>query len=331
MEIERRRSPRLPQSGLLLIEAPTLSQGFWWPSTLVDISDGGLALRLPADGPELSAGIPVHLSLVIRDRVNFDRVPAILVRQQGEVCAVQFARWADEDRKRLSNVLRELAVLRKRGSDRRRHRRNPVRGVRGSFPLLYGLEVLNMSATGLAVECQRPLEVGSAYPLALPANLEGVELHADVRWCRLARVERSGDVLLPVFRCGLDFGGSLDERSRELLALLRNRSSNGSERRLSGRFEVTLDEPATLTMLHGFSVLVLSLSGMLIETAQPVDSGWFLDLELVAGDRTLPVVGRVADIEPTGRGEGCRAGIAFEGLDPGTRRALEEVAASFLA
>ncbi len=337
MKKERRRSPRRPYRGFLLIEAPTLSRGFWWPATLIDISGSGLALQLPADRPDLSAGVPIHLSLVFRDRIRFERVPAILVRQQGDVCAVEFARWEDADRNRLSNVLRELdrqpgpRVAGGSAADRRRHRRKSVRGLRGSFPLRYEVEVLNMSASGLAIECRRPLEVGSAYQLVLPASRKTFEVRADVRWHRLARVERSGSGLLAVFRSGLDFANSLDEKSRQRLTLLKRRERADGERRLSKRFKVGLAGPATVTMRQSFSVLVLSLSGMLIETARPVDSGSLLDLKLVAGDRTLPVVGRVANVEPAGRGEGCQAGIAFDFLDQGTRRALENVTKSFFA
>ncbi len=203
--------------------------------------------------------------------------------------------------------------------------------MRGSFPLRYEIKILNMSATGLAIECQRPLEVGSAYHLVLPANRKTFEVRADVRWHRLARVERSGGGLLAVFRSGLDFADSLDQQSRERLTLLKRRERAEGERRLARRYKVGLAGPATVRMPQSFSVLVLSLSGMLIETARPVDLGSLLDLKLVAGNRTLPVVGRVANVEPAGRGKGCRTGIAFDFLDQGTRRALENVTESFLA
>ncbi len=334
MRNERRRIPRHRHSGFLLFEAPTVSGGFWWPATLVDISERGLALQLPADRPNLSAGVPVYLSLVFRDRIRFDRIPAILVRQQSDVCAVEFARWSDSDRQRLSNVLRELDERRDPRhpdgsvSDRRRHRRNPVRGVRGSFPRKYGIEVLDMSASGLGVESLRAMEVGNKYRIALPASLKTFELRAAVRWCRLVRVERSGDALLSVFRSGMTFGGG---NGGNLPAHHQDREGTGGDRRLARRFAIGLVGPATVTMAQSFSVDVLSLSGMLIQSVQPVDSGSLLNLELVAADRTLPVVGRVITTEPIGRGEGWRAGIAFQDLDQRARRALEEVTLSFLA
>ena len=69
-------------------------------------------------------------------------------------------------------------------SRQRRHPRYQVRDVRGSFPLQFEVEVLNMSLTGLAVECPRPLEIGREYEFILQTGDDGVELNADVQWCR---------------------------------------------------------------------------------------------------------------------------------------------------
>ena len=48
--------------------------------------------------------------------------------------------------------------------------------MRGRFPMHFEVEVLNMSLTGLAVECQRPLEIGKQYEFMLLTGAERVEL-----------------------------------------------------------------------------------------------------------------------------------------------------------
>ena len=63
----------------------------------------------------------------------------------------------------------------------RRYPRYQVRDVRGRFPLRIEVEVLNMSLTGLAVECRRPLEIGREYEFTLQEGAESVELEARCR------------------------------------------------------------------------------------------------------------------------------------------------------
>lgn len=104
--VERRRTPRRAGSGaFLLFEVPTFSRDFCWPGTLVDINGNGLAMKLPPERLELDAGVPVYLSLLFNDRIRFDRVPAVFVRREGDLGAVEFELWPEEDRRRLLDLL----------------------------------------------------------------------------------------------------------------------------------------------------------------------------------------------------------------------------------
>jgi len=217
---------------------------------------------------------------------------------------------------------------------RRRHPRHQVHDVRGTFPLQFEVAVLNMSLTGLAVESRRPLEVGREYELTLQTGREEVHLKAEVQWDHLVRTERSGSEVFPVYQSGLDFRSVLDDKAQELLAFLQQNITIDADRRIFGRFRVILEGPTSVTEYHDFSVHVISLSGMLIETRELVDVGSALDMELHAGHRRLEMVGRVANRQLIRKfpEEGvCRAGIAFEGLDKKTGRALKKVITDFLA
>lgn len=217
-------------------------------------------------------------------------------------------------------------------SERRRHHRFQVRDVRGKFPLHFEVEVLNMSLTGLAVECRRPLEIGKEYEFTLEEGAERVTLKANVEWCHLVRTEPSGEDVVPVFQSGLDFHSALDDRAQELLLFLQHHMVVDAERRIFGRFQLTLEGPAKVTECHDFVAQVISFSGMLIETDLLLEVGSSLDIELHAGDREFQIPGRVAHsqllTEP--KEKVCRAGIAFGGLDEETARALEEVTRDFL-
>ncbi len=148
------------------------------------------------------------------------------------------------------------------------------------------------------------------------------------------RTEWSDGESVPVYQSGLDFRSALDEKSQELLTFLQHHIVIDAERRIFGRFKVTLEAPAKVTEHHDFVAQVISFSGMLIETDLLLEAGSTLDIELRAGQREFRLAGRVANSEllteaPEERA--CRAGIAFEGFDEESRRGLEEVAQDFLA
>ncbi len=198
----------------------------------------------------------------------------------------------------------------------------------------FEVEVFNMSLTGLAVECQGPLEIGREYEITLQPGDEGLELRSDVRWCDLVRTERSNSEVIPVYRSGLDFRNALEEKALEVLTFLQHHRVIDAERHINGRFKVILEGPTKVTEYHDFVVPLISFSGMLIETKLLLDVGSTLDMELRAGHRSLQMAGRVANrqlIREVSEEGVCRAGIAFEGLDRETGRALEEVTRDFLA
>ena len=97
LEIERRLSPRRSGNGIIvLFEVPSFSRDFCWPGRLVDISRLGLAMRLLPE-LRLAVGTTMRLSMVFEDRIGFDGIPSVLVRQRGDLSAVRFDRWSRGD------------------------------------------------------------------------------------------------------------------------------------------------------------------------------------------------------------------------------------------
>ena len=72
---------------------------------LVDINGDGLAMKLPAELLEVKVGVPIHLSMLFNDHVCLDRVSATFVRRKGDVGAVQFQQWPENDRLKLLDLL----------------------------------------------------------------------------------------------------------------------------------------------------------------------------------------------------------------------------------
>ncbi len=102
---ERRRSRRREDYGAFVaIEAPTVSEDLCWSGTLMDVNGDGMALTLP---PEIRPGVEVQLTLRLDDNTRLNRVPAVVVRQEGGVGAVEFGEWSEEDRLKLLSFLLE--------------------------------------------------------------------------------------------------------------------------------------------------------------------------------------------------------------------------------
>ena len=167
--------------------------------------------------------------------------------------------------------------------------------MRGRFPLHFEVKVLNMSLTGLAVECDRPLELGKEYEFTLGEAAGGVTLKAYVDWCHLVRTKPWGNEVVPVFQSGLDFRSALSHEAKRFLAFLQRHLVIEADRRIFGRFELLLERPTKVTERHDFQVQVISFSGMMIATDLLLGVGSTLDMRLRAGRREFRVSGRVAN------------------------------------
>ncbi len=102
---ERRRSRRREAYGTFVaIEAPAVSEDACWSGTLMDINGDGMALSMPG---ELKPGIEVFLTLGLGQHAHLERVPAVIVRVEDGVGAVEFKKWPEEERLKLLSFLLE--------------------------------------------------------------------------------------------------------------------------------------------------------------------------------------------------------------------------------
>jgi hypothetical protein len=87
--------------------------------------------------------------------------------------------------------------------ERRGHPRRTIQGVHVHNGVVSG-ELLNFSASGLAIETTQSLRVGALYTFRLGRPWMSFRVTGSVRWSRLARTRRvrSGEVT-PIFVAGL--------------------------------------------------------------------------------------------------------------------------------
>lgn len=102
---ERRRSRRREAYGTFVaIEAPSVSKDACWSGTLMDINGDGMALTMPK---EIKPKAEVFLTLGLDQHTHLERVPAVVVRVEKGVGAVEFKKWPEEERLKLLGFLLE--------------------------------------------------------------------------------------------------------------------------------------------------------------------------------------------------------------------------------
>ena len=100
---ERRRSRRRGLPGLFVaLEAATDSE-LCWAGNAIDVNGDGLGLALP---PEVQEDSEVLLTFHL-DGVDYQRVPAVVLRRDEGIGAVRFTEWPDGLRLALVTYLLE--------------------------------------------------------------------------------------------------------------------------------------------------------------------------------------------------------------------------------
>lgn len=122
-----------------------------------------------------------------------------------------------------------------RQRERRLRRRHALEDVRGSLLFSYECRILNLSATGMAVETSAPLAPGRTYTLKVAHEGRQIPLAGTVAWCRLEGTRRNdaGDSL-PLYAAGIELGAEVSSQALELRPLLERQGVVQLERRLAG-------------------------------------------------------------------------------------------------
>lgn len=201
--------------------------------------------------------------------------------------------------------------------ERRRWPRFTVENIHGRLVAESEVEIVNMSISGAAIKVERRLTMGGLYNLKLDRDGTVLTLKTEVVWSVLTefRKDEDGDEV-PVYSAGLRFMDVLTPRINELLSFI-DEHKIIDEKRLGGlRLHIDAPGKAALDYPEGYQVLVLSRTGMLIETDHgvAVDGVCPMEVKLPEGaplrfsGRVVTLKERVDDLRP-------RREIGIEFLD----------------
>jgi hypothetical protein len=212
--------------------------------------------------------------------------------------------------------------------ERRLRRRHGLEDVRGSLLFSYQCRVLNLSASGLAVESATPLAPGRSYTLKVEHDGRQIPLAGTVAWCRLqgTRKNQEGDSV-PIYAAGIELGEDAQARGLEVLPLLEERGVIQLERRLSGHL-VPRGEggegaaPATVVVRR------LSRSGLVVDAPFSPEPGDVLDLWIGLEEGGLALTGRVRNVRRASPRDGqpwSELTVEYADVSPEDRRRLDRL------
>lgn len=201
--------------------------------------------------------------------------------------------------------------------ERRRWPRFTVENIHGRLIAESDVDIQNMSISGAAVKVERRLTMGGQYNLKLERDGGVLTVRSEVVWSVLTEFRKSeqGEEV-PVYSAGLKFLDVLTPRIGELLSFI-DEHKIIDEKRLGGlRMHIDAPGKAALDYPEGYKVLVLSRTGMLIETdhGMAVDGVCPMEVTLPDGD-VLRFSGRVVTVKDGADEQRPRREIGIEFIE----------------
>jgi hypothetical protein len=185
----------------------------------------------------------------------------------------------------------------KQNNESRRHKRYAVDGIHGNVLYPADLEVLNISIEGAAIETTKRLDLNREYVLKIKHKDVVLNLRGRVIWALLTYREKKGsENIIPVYRAGVRFTDTLNEKTKLLLNFIEENKIRTLEKRLVGvRFKIAVPQNSRIDYPYKYEVKKMSLSGMLVETEYPLDLNNNYDIELFLDTNLLNIVGRIVN------------------------------------
>jgi hypothetical protein len=212
--------------------------------------------------------------------------------------------------------------------EQRRAPRFVVEGVHGTMTSASQVEVVNMSISGAAIRLDRNLRVGGEYSLRLEMNDGVIAVKGVVVWSVLSEIQKGReDETKPFYSAGMKFQDILSPRLMELLEFI-DQHKIVQENRLGGlRFHIDAPGKALLDVPQTYRVRVISLSGLLMETEQPLElkQAYPMEVTLDSGE-SVRFTGRIAYCSsPKDPGsKRYEIGVAFEEMAAADRARLSK-------
>jgi hypothetical protein len=153
------------------------------------------------------------------------------------------------------------------------------------------VEIHDISPSGVSIVCSRSLSIGKEYTLKFDVGRgPAVPVRAVAKWempmgCR--RISPGESVLLHL--AGMEFRDVLTDKVADVINFIKE-IVEVRDKRLKGiRFRISTREKAILGCVETYSVKLMSLGGMLIETMPALSAENTLPMQLFFPDDDTPI------------------------------------------
>ena len=213
--------------------------------------------------------------------------------------------------------------------EKRRHKRYAVEGVHGNVLHPSDLEILNMSIDGAAIETSKRLDINREYTFKIKHKGAIVSFRGCVIWSLLTNKElKDKDKIIPVYRAGIRFTDTLNERGSQLIDFIDENKITTLERRVVGvRFKIDAPQQIKIEYPYKYEVKKMSLSGMLVETGYPLKVNSSYHVEIFLEKNILELIGRVAyceELNPGNDDKKYSIGIEFKEMTDDKRDLIKK-------
>jgi hypothetical protein len=223
----------------------------------------------------------------------------------------------------------------------RRHKkiRLDTKTLDGKMLLTDNAEILNLSSGGASLQSDKGLIVGNRYLITCAGKGKGIRVTGIAVHSEFAGPgEKSGTESAARYTAHIRFDAGQDERVAYLIdSVERDREMDSSvetERRRHVRFRMTMPLESILSHTGRFNVKTMSMTGMLIQSLQPleINSTVPMELSLTTGSR-VSFIGRVASCIMTNDNsrECYDIGVEFQDLTETGRSMLRAFLSSLAA
>jgi Tfp pilus assembly protein PilZ len=223
--------------------------------------------------------------------------------------------------------------------DKRRYKRFTVEvmDISGKMALANDVKVLDISIGGVSIRADRRLNIGTDYVLRLENKGVSLKLRGTVVWASLSgsAPDKSGNVI-PIYTAGMQIMDNSYETMQGIARFIDESKKDIEEPvdlykmsglRLYARVPLGDVDKAVLNSMETYSVKILSLGGMLIESGQAMEAEAVLPMEIMfAPDRSITVKSRIVSCLPrrAADAELYNIGVEFIELEDKDRELLEE-------
>jgi Tfp pilus assembly protein PilZ len=205
--------------------------------------------------------------------------------------------------------------------DKRRYKRFHVHLVElnGKMSLADKVQILDISLGGVSLKTDRRLNIGKEYLLKLQKKGKTLEVKGAVVRSELSGIEQRTDGQgVSIFTVGMMFKEGFADKLTDMLKPIDQTRTKGeapsaADRRFHVRFNITTPEENILSYPLQFTVKSISLSGMLIQTGQPLEINSTIPMELsLNADNAVNFLGRVVSCAMTKHADPTNYDIGVE-------------------